>query len=470
MEGMVDCLSKGKKTFRVESFFENKHIVSLMKEFIFLIVIFSSIPLAFSQEFPDIGVKVEIVADNLDIPWSISWAPDGTIFFTERTGNVKVIKNGLVMEKPILSLDVGGGEGGLLGIAIDPNFSENHFIYLYFTHNDFLSTKNKVVRYFESNLTLTENKVLIGNIPGGGVHDGGRIKFGPDGKLYITTGEAGNPNLSQDLNSLAGKILRINSDGSIPDDNPFPNSPVYSYGHRNPQGLDWDISGNLIATEHGPTGWRGVAHDEINLIIPGENYGWPEIIGFETKSGFKSPIVDSGDETWAPSGAEFYYGDKFPSWVGKYFVATLRGAHLLMIDFDLENNQVLSQEKLFLGNFGRLRDVATGPDENLYLLTSNQDGRGKPSINDDKILRIVPLNVINNFEDCIKAGNPITESIPRECNQNGKIFVEEIERSTKIIPEWIRNIFIWYGQDQISESELLDAIKFLIQQKIIILN
>lgn len=194
MEGMVDCLSKGKKTFRVESFFENKHIVSLMKEFIFLIVIFSSIPLAFSQEFPDIGVKVEIVADNLDIPWSISWAPDGTIFFTERTGNVKVIKNGLVMEKPILSLDVGGGEGGLLGIAIDPNFSENHFIYLYFTHNDFLSTKNKVVRYFESNLTLTENKVLIGNIPGGGVHDGGRIKFGPDGKLYITTGEAGNPN------------------------------------------------------------------------------------------------------------------------------------------------------------------------------------------------------------------------------------------------------------------------------------
>ena len=145
------------------------------------------------------------------------------------------------MEKPILSLDVGWGEGGLLGIAIDPNFSENHFIYLYFTHNDFLSTKNKVVRYFESNLTLTENKVLIGNIPGGGVHDGGRIKFGPDGKLYITTGEAGNPNLSQDLNSLAGKILRINSDGSIPDDNPFPNSPVYSYGHRNPQGLDWDF-------------------------------------------------------------------------------------------------------------------------------------------------------------------------------------------------------------------------------------
>ena len=441
-----------------------------MKEFIFLILIFSNIPLAFSQEFPELGVKVETIADNLEIPWAITWAPDETIFFTERNGNVKVIKNGLVMEKPILSIDVSGGEGGLLGITLDPKFFENHFVYLYFTYSDFLSTKNKVVRYYESNLTLTEDKTVIDNIPGSSVHDGGRIKFGPDGKLYITTGEAGDPNLSQDLNSLAGKILRINSDGTIPEDNPFPHSPVFSYGHRNPQGLDWDVSGKLVATEHGPTGWRGVAHDEVNLIYPGLNYGWPETIGSETKSGFVSPILESGNETWAPSGAEFYYGNQIPQWTGKYFIATLRGNHLHMIDFDLENNQVLSQEKLFLGNFGRLRDVATGSDGYLYLLTSNQDGRGIPNINDDKILRIVPIRNINNFEDCMKAGNPIIESYPRQCQSNGKIFVEISESSLEKIPDWVRKIFIWYGQNQISENELLDAIKYLIQEKIIIIN
>lgn len=470
MEGLVCSFSEGQKTCRVENFFENENLITCVKEFIFLILIVSSIPSAFSQEFPELGVKVETVADNLKIPWAITWTPDETIFFTERNGNVKVIKNGFVMEKPILSIDVSGGEGGLLGITLDPNFSENHFVYLYFTYSDFLSTKNKVVRYYESNLALTEDKTVIDNIPGSSVHDGGRIKFGPDGKLYITTGEAGDPNLSQDLNSLAGKILRINSDGTIPEDNPFPHSPVFSYGHRNPQGLDWDISGKLIATEHGPTGWRGVAHDEVNLIYPGSNYGWPETIGSETKSGFTSPILESGNETWAPSGAEFYYGNQIPQWTGKYFIATLRGNHLHMIDFDLENNQVLSQEKLFLGNFGRLRDVATGPDGYLYLLTSNQDGRGIPNNNDDKILRIVPIIDINNFEDCMKAGNPIIESYPRQCQSNGKTFIEIRESSLGKIPDWVKQIFIWYGQNRISANELLDAIKFLIQEKIIIIN
>ena len=441
-----------------------------MKEIIFLIIIFLNIPFAFSQEFPDLGVKVETVANNLDIPWSITWSPDGTIFFTERGGHLRAIQNGVVFENPILSLDVGGAEGGLLGIALDPNFANNHYVYLYYTYNDFLSTKNKVVRYVESNLSITENKVLIDKIPGGAVHDGGRIKFGPDGKLYITTGETGNSNLAQDLNSLGGKILRINSDGTIPSDNPFPNSPIYSYGHRNPQGLDWDISGNLVVTEHGPTGFHGVAHDEINVIIPGGNYGWPDIIGSETKEGLISPILNSEDETWAPSGAEFYYGGKISQWTGKYFIATLRGNHLHIVDFDLENNRVISHEKLFLGDFGRLRDVATGPDGYLYFLTSNQDGRGSPSINDDRILRIVPLDNLKNFEECVAAGNSIIESNPRQCKGNGKIFFEEIEDENEQIPEWVRNVFIWYGNNQISEKELLDAIKFLIQQKIIQLN
>jgi len=437
-----------------------------MKEILFVIFIFSGIPFVFAQEYPDLGVKVETVAENLDIPWSIVWDPDGTIFFTERNGNVRIIQDGIVSEKPILSLNVGGFEGGLLGIALDPNYSENHYIYLFYTYNNLFSTENKVVRYVESNLTLSEDKVLIDKIPGGPNHDGGRIQFGPDGKLYITTGDAGNAGLAQDKNSVAGKILRINSDGSIPEDNPFSGSPIYSYGHRNPQGLDWDESDNLVATEHGPR-----QHDEINVIVPGANYGWPDIIGSETMEGLVTPIMNTGDDTWAPSGAEFYDGNKIPQWTGKFFVATLRGNHLHMIDFDLEKNKVLSHQKLFVGDFGRLRDVATGPDGYLYFLTSNRDGRGSPEINDDRILRIVPLNEINSFEDCVTAGNPVMESYPRQCRTvDGQTFVEEIQISKQKIPEWVRNIFVWYAQDQVSEDELLNAIKFLVQQDIIKLD
>lgn len=212
---------------------------------------------------------------------------------------------------------------------------------------------------------------------------------------------------------MGGKILRINSDGTIPDDNPWKDSPIYSIVHRNPQGIDWDDSGNLIATEHGPSGWRGAAHDEINLIIPGANYGWPDIIGDETMKGLQNSILHTGDDTWAPSGAEFYYGDKIPQWNGKYFVATLRGNHLHMIEFDSQNNSIISHEKLFQDEFGRLRDVQTGPDGFLYILTSNQDGRGAPETNDDRILRIVPINntLTNQFiinpspEDFQESGN-----------------------------------------------------------------
>jgi len=338
---------------------------------------------------PISGIKIETVAENLSIPWSIDWLPDGTILFTERIGTLRAIEDGVVQE-PLLSLGVSGEEGGMLGVAVDPEFEKNNFIYLYYTYNEFLTTSNKLVRYQMNDEGVTEDKVLMDGIPGGPYHDGGRIQFGPDGKLYITTGDAGNPDFSQDLNSVAGKILRINSDGTIPDDNPWKDSPVYSIGHRNPQGIDWDEAGNLVGTEHGPSGWRGVAHDEINVITPGTNYGWPDVVGDESMNGLQNPILHTGDDTWAPSGAEFYSGEKIPQWTGKYFVATLRGSHLHMIDFDLQNNIVISHEKLFQDEFGRLRDVQTGPDGYLYILTSNQDGRGDPDSNDDRILRIVP--------------------------------------------------------------------------------
>jgi glucose/arabinose dehydrogenase len=363
------------------------------------------------------GVGVETVAANLQIPWSIDWIPDGAALFTERGGSLRIIRDGVLAPDPLLSLSVSSGEGGLLGVAVDPDFGDNHYIYLYYsTRGTDNALINKVVRYQFANGTVTEDVVLMDGIPGAPYHDGGRIQFGPDGKLYITTGDAGDLTLSQDLDSLAGKILRIDRSGAVPADNPFVNSPVWSFGHRNPQGLDWDAAGNLVAAEHGPSGERGRAHDELNLILPGENYGWPNVIGGEFEEGMREPILHTGSDTWAPSGAEFYDGDRIPGWTGKYFVAALRGAHLHMVDLDLQNNTVISNEKLFQDEFGRLRDVQTGPDGLLYLLTSNRDGRGSPVSTDDRmvstddrILRIVPVPPSNR-------SRPRRRQIPR-CRQ-----------------------------------------------------
>ena len=356
-----------------------------------IILALSFIPAAYAQEYPELGVGVDVVAENLSVPWSMDWMPDGAILFTEREGSLRLIQDGILVPEPLVSVGDSNAEGGLLGVAVDPDFEENGYVYLYYTYSDFLSTANKVVRYQFVNDVLTEDTVLVEGIPGGWFHNGGRIQFGPDGALYITTGDAGDAGTSQNPDSLAGKILRINSDGTIPEDNPYDGSPVWSIGHRNPQGMDWDESGNMVATEHGPSGWRGVAHDEVNVIIPGTNYGWPDTVGDESADGLQEPILHTGNGTWAPSGAEFYDGDQIPEWAGKYFVATLRGNHLHMIDFDLENNRVVSHEKLFQGEFGRIRDVQTGPDGFLYLLTSNRDGRGAPEHNDDRILRITPI-------------------------------------------------------------------------------
>ncbi|HEY5735666.1 MAG TPA: PQQ-dependent sugar dehydrogenase [Nitrosopumilus sp.] len=398
-----------------------------MKELVLSIIFLSLIPVTFAQEYPELQVKVETIADNLTVPWSIDWLPDGTILFTERNGNLRIIQHGILLQEPLLSLNVGGFEGGMLGITVDPNYSENNYIYLYYTYNELLSTKNKLVRYQFLDGVLIEDRILIDDIPGGPFHDGGRIQFGPDKKLYVTTGEAGLPHLSQDLNSLGGKILRINSDGTIPQDNPWKNSPVYSIGHRNPQGIDWDKSGNLVATEHGPSGWRGVAHDEINKIIPGGNYGWPDIIGDEEKENLLNPILHSGKETWAPSGAEFYNSNKIPQWEGKYFFAALYGSHLHVIEFDLQNNSVISHEKLFQDEFGRIRDVQTGPDGFLYILTSNQDGRGIPNTNDDKILRITPIDYDSPAIDyTLKESSPIDFREPKGYTMELYVFVSVV--------------------------------------------
>ena len=339
------------------------------------------------------GIGAEVVAGDLKIPWSIDWTPDGTALFTERGGNLTAIENGTVGPGPVLTLDVDDrAEGGLLGLAVDPDFGKNAYIYLYQTYaGSGATTLNKVVRYTFENGTVAEDLILIDEIPGARFHDGGRIRFGPDGNLYVTTGDAQQPSLAQNKNSLAGKILRITRDGEIPAGNPFDNSSVWSWGHRNSQGIDWDGAGNMVATEHGPSGEKGRAHDEINLILRGANYGWPTIVGGESAPGMRTPLLHTGDVTWAPSGSEFYDGEAVPALAGKYLVATLLGKHLRVINLDLSEKRVLSHEALFEGEFGRLRDVQTGPDQFPYLLTSNRDGRGIPETGDDRIIKIVPV-------------------------------------------------------------------------------
>ena len=330
-------------------------------------------------------VKVETVADNLKIPWELVFAPDGRIFFTERDGNLWVIENEsmeLVATFPASHTS----EGGLLGLALDPEFEKNNFLYLYQTYFGFELHHNKVVRYTVSNNQLTDEQILIDKIPGALWHDGGRIKFGPDEKIYITTGDSTNANLSQKIDSLAGKILRINADGTIPSDNPFESSPVFSYGHRNPQGIDWNENGILVSSEHGPSGEKGYAHDEINVIEPGKNYGWPVIVGDSNNLKYTNPILHSGDVTWAPSGLLYYDSDKIPEWKGMFLVAALRGQHVMVMDLDLENNRVNSVEKIFQDEYGRLRDLVQSPDGDVFVLTSNGDN--------DKILRVSTLETV----------------------------------------------------------------------------
>lgn len=331
---------------------------------------------------------VETIATGLSIPWAITFAPDGRIFLTERPGTIRVIENGRLRAEPLADLRSAVahvGEGGLLGLALDPAFAENHHLYVYYTYRDAQGRIwNRVVRLTERGGRAADETILLDGIPGAQIHDGGRLKFGPDGKLYISTGDAAQPSLSQDLNSLAGKILRINADGSIPAANPFPGSPVYSYGHRNPQGLAWHpTSGDLFISEHGPTGF-----DEVNVIRPGGNYGWPTVRGIAGDERFSDPISDFSPAV-APSGATFYDGDRFPCWRGVFFFATLRGNHLHRLALTAaEPYRVGESERLLDGDFGRLRDVAVGPDGFLYVLTSNRDGRGSPAPDDDRLLRV----------------------------------------------------------------------------------
>lgn len=339
------------------------------------------------------AVQVQDFVTNLDVPWEMVFVPDGRIFVTERPGKILIIKDGKLQDEPWINLDVAAvGEGGLLGMALDPEFSQNHYVYVaetYLAGGDKL--QNRLVRIREDTSTGKGivDKVLLDNAAANVIHDGGRVKVGPDSMLYWTLGETGNPELAQDLSSLNGKILRINRDGTIPPDNPFPGSPVYSYGHRNPEGLAWQPgTGRLYSTEHGPSGGvYGGGQDEVNFIEPGKNYGWPVVHGDQSHEGMINPIIQSGEsDTWAPSGCTFVTGGP---WDGSLLFAGLSGEALYRLVLDKnDSRKVVRLDKYFAGEYGRLRDVIQSPDGALYILTNNTDGRGNVRPGDDRILRL----------------------------------------------------------------------------------
>lgn len=330
-----------------------------------------------STSSPTTTSKPQVIVENLDIPWALDFLPEGNIIFTERGGKIKVLKENDTATIATIEDVKHVGEGGLLGIAVHPNFEKNHYIYIYYTYSSTgQNTLNRVERYRLENDKLSDKTTVIDAIPGGLFHNGGRIKFGPDKYLYVTTGDAQEPSLSQNRNSLAGKILRVDTNGSVPPNNPF-GTRVYSYGHRNPQGLAWDSKNQLWETEHGAS-----ATDEVNLIEEGQNYGWPTITGDAVKEGMITPIVNSGRSTWAPSGTAILKDT--------LFYAGLRGQGLFKYDL----HQTSSPVKLFDGKFGRIREAVIGPDKQLYIFTNNRDGRGIPKMGDDKLIKIDPSTLL----------------------------------------------------------------------------
>lgn len=323
---------------------------------------------------------VEIIAQGLQAPRSIDISKDGRIFVSEKRGSIRVVDNGTLLTEPVGDIKAENiGDAGLLGLTLHPNFTQNHLFYVYYTYSNGTGLFNKVLMLKESNNRIIDSKTILDGIPGDDYRDGGRIKFGLDGKLYVSTGDASIPELSQDLNSLAGKILRINEDGTIPQDNPFSNSPVYAYGFRNVQGLAWaPNSGALYSSDQG-----GAGNDEINLISPGKNYGWPheECNSSDDEDNRYTPPLLCFNPSLEPSGIAFAFSNKL-GYQNHLIVATLKGSHLRDIDFDSG-----SQNTILVG-YGRIIDLVESEDGSIYVLTSNTDGRALPQQGDDKILRL----------------------------------------------------------------------------------
>lgn len=332
------------------------------------------------------GLRAEEVVGGLEVPWALAFLPGGGMLISERPGRIRLFREGRLStyaELPVYRR----GESGLLGLALHPRFPEAPYVYAYRTVEEG-GLRNQVVRLRHLGERGVRERVILDGIPARphGLHSGGRIAFGPDGMLYVTTGEGYERALAQDLSSLGGKILRLTPEGEPAPGNPFLGRPgtrpeIWSYGHRNPQGLAWHPeTGELFASEHGPSGEQGYGYDEINLIRPGGNYGWPQVVGRGEEPGYVDPLY-VWPEGFPPGNLAF--------WKGELYVAGLRGQALLRLRLQGERGRwrVVRAEPMLSG-FGRLREVQVGPDGALYVTTSNRDGRGQVRPGDDRVLRL----------------------------------------------------------------------------------
>ena len=345
---------------------------------------------------PAVVENVQLIASGLEVPWAVALAPDGRLFVTERPGRVRIVRmgpGGGLQAEPWARVPARANpdaERGLLGIALDPDFARSGFVYLYYSYAGAGgATLNRLVRLRDINGSGNDETILLDNIPGSANHDGGRLAFGPDGKLYVATGDGEQQGRAQDRSSLGGKILRLEKDGTVPADNPFAGSPVYSLGHRNVQGLTFHPdTGVLYQTEHGPSGFfPACCQDEVNRIEAGANYGWPIVTGKPGDQRFRDPISSSGAaDTWAPSGAAF--ATRPGPLRGSLLFANLRSQHLRRIVLTPDGRGVAFEERLLVNQYGRLRDIYEISTGEFLLLTSNRDGRGRPARDDDRVLLV----------------------------------------------------------------------------------
>lgn len=316
-----------------------------------------------------VEVRATTLVSGLELPWDVDFLPGGDALVTERDSNrlLRVTPEGEVSEVQQIDEATGGGEGGLLGVALSPEYESDGYVYAYYTTDN----DNRIGRF---QLGESPDPVFTG-IPKAGNHNGGRIEFGPDGMLYVGTGDASEGGLSQNEGSLAGKILRLTPEGEVPGDNPIDGNPMYSFGHRNVQGLAWDDGGQLYASEFGQN-----TYDEANRIVAGENYGWPEVEGDGGEPEYVDPISTWATSEASPSGATFLTDGAIPQWEGDFFMAGLRGERLWRME--IEDGEVTDREALLEGEYGRMRHVTQAPDGSLWVLTSNGQ--------DDGIIRIAP--------------------------------------------------------------------------------
>jgi glucose/arabinose dehydrogenase len=343
----------------------------------------------------EVPIRVERVASGLVVPWGLAFLPGGDVLVTERPGRIRLIRGGTLEREVVATLPVGErGEGGLLGIAADPRVGENRRFYVYYTAEVGGRSVNRLVRWVlaPDGRSAREDKVLLDGIAAERYHDGGRIRFGPDGMLYVGTGDAGRPQRSQDRGGPNGKLLRLTTDGAPAPGNPFPGSPVLLLGLRNVEAFDWLDDGRLVVADHGPSGELGRSgHDEVSVARPGANLGWPDIYACEAREGLVSPLLVFRT-AMPPGGGSVYRGDAIPAWKGSFLVGTLGSRHLHRVQLS-PDGRLARHETYLLGDppagLGRLREVQQGPDGALWVTTSNCDGRGTCPAEKDLVVRIV---------------------------------------------------------------------------------